>query len=303
MTRRGVGGAIALLAVLATLSGCRTVGGSDLLSTTGTPLARDDARADRVLRDYLDSIPLRPGLRGSARVSLRGPDFKLNRPQRVVLERPARLRFEILGLFDQLAAILVSDGREFGFFDASTGEIERGRVTPDLLWQLAKIDLSPEEAVGLLLGAPEPESGLARAAVWLEADGRLALAFAWPADGGEPACQLDPAESLFVPGCFVEADALEEGGEVYFFDAEGRLVEFRALEANAVSRFRVRFEQFEALDGANGVIFPKRVTIESAALDSEARFDWKRVMLSGELSDRLFSLPEPGRRDRGQDGR
>jgi hypothetical protein len=264
----------------------------------GTPLAIDDARAGRILEAYLAVSEGRTGLRGSARVAVSGPDFKLNRPQRIVVERPARLRFEILGLFDQLAAVLATDGRQFGFFDASTGEISRGRVSPALLWELAKIDLTPEEAVGILLGAPRPSPGLARAGVWVERNGRMALAFAWPPEDSPRACRVDPTSGLFDRDCFVGEAALAGGGEVFIFDAEGQLVELRSLEFEGVIRYRVVFERYEPLEGADGVFFPMRITIRSPGVDSEARFDWKRIMLASELSDRLFRLPE--RRKSGQ---
>ncbi len=270
-----------------------------LVSKAGTPLAIDDERADRVLGEYLGTLDSRRGLRGSARVALTGPDFQLNRPQRIVVERPASLRFEILGLFDQLAAILATDGREFGFFEAATGEITRGRVSPSLLWDLAKIDLSPEEAVGVLLGTPEPAPGVGRSAVWLEPDGRIALAFAWPSEDPSAACLSGGPSALFDPACFVGEAALAEGGEVFFFDEAGRLVELRSLEGAGEVRLRVLFEQYEPLDGADGVIFPKRVTVRSPAALSEARFDWKRVMFATDLSDRLFVLPEPRSAGRG----
>jgi len=290
--RRGPFIRVALLLFALSLAGCRSWFQPPLLvSTTGTPLAIDDERADRLLENYLDTIEGRSGLRGSARVALSGPDFKLNRPQRIVVERPARLRFEILGLFDQLAAILVTNGRLFGFFEASTGQISRGRVSSSLLWDLTKIDLSPEQAVGLLLGTPEPEPGLARAAVWLEPNGQIALAFAWPSEDSSGACHADLRSGLSEPACFVTEAALSEGGEVFFFDAEGQLVELRSLESDGVIRYRAIFERYEVLDGADRVSFPMRVTIRSPGVDSEARFDWKRVVFASELSDRLFTLP------------
>ena len=55
----------------------------------------------------------RGALRGAARVALEGPAFRLNRPQRIAIARPGKLRFEVLGLFDVLAAMLVSDGQDF----------------------------------------------------------------------------------------------------------------------------------------------------------------------------------------------
>ncbi|MBJ20371.1 MAG: hypothetical protein GY910_20135 [bacterium] len=301
MIRRGSIPWIALLLLALTIAGCRWSPPPPrlLASTTGAPLAIDDARAERVLETYLDLIEGRRALRGSARVALSGPDFKLNRPQRVIVERPARLRFEILGLFDQLAAVLVTDGRRFGFFDAASGQISRGPVSAHLLWDLAKIDLSPEEAVGLLLGTPEPVPGLARSAVWLEPDGRIALAFAWPLEQWPGHCEADLRRGLVQRDCFVAEAALAGGGEVFFFDEGARLVELRSLESDGLVRFLVLFEQYEALEGGSGMVFPKRVTIRSPSAGSEARFDWKRVMLASELSDRLFRLPEQRNSGRG----
>ncbi|HKK51160.1 MAG TPA: hypothetical protein VKA74_06215, partial [Myxococcota bacterium] len=65
----------------------------------------------------------------------------------------------MLGLFDQLAGLLVTDGRRFGYFDASQGAVTRGRMTPRLLWDLARIDLEAHEVVELLLGVPTPSPG------------------------------------------------------------------------------------------------------------------------------------------------
>lgn len=268
----------------------------------GVALAPDDARLERVLRDYRAETAARRGLRGSARVALDGPDWKLDRPQRIAVERPGRLRFEILALFDQLAAILATDGERYDFFDASTGEIRRGRVTSSLLWDLTRIDLDPEEVVDLLLAAPVPGPGTALAGAWLEPSGRLAIAFAWPTEAPSGACAADdPWAAARAPECEVAARALaESGGELFFFDLEGRLVELRAIEPGGALRYRAFFEEFTTLPaptgavaGNEGVIFPKRVTLESPNIGSEARFVWKRVVLADELSDRLFRIPAP----------
>jgi hypothetical protein len=280
------------------LAGCRPP--PPTLEMTGTPLAIDDARAEVVLTSYLDEVEARSALRGHARVLLEGPDFKLNRPQRIVVERPARLRFEVLGLFDQLAAILVTDGRGFGFYDASTGEMSRGRVNGSLLWNLAKIDLDPHEVVGLLLGSPAPSPGIARADVWLEPEGRMAIAFAWPTDEQASLCLEAPERSgLFEVDCFMSRSELQQGGEVFFFEPDGRLSEMRALDPNGIMRFRATFEEYKPLvDGDVGSAFPHRITIRSPAVESEARFVWKRVILAEELSDRFFELLDRSDRNR-----
>jgi hypothetical protein len=198
--------------------------------------------------------------------------------------------------------MLVTNGQDFGFYDAGTGEISRGRVSPTLLWDLAKIDLDPHEVVGLLLGSPKPSAGLARADVWLEPEGRIAIAFAWPRGEPQPACAEDPERAgLFESDCFVSRLELERGGEVYYFDPEGRLSEMRALDPNGIVRYRALFEDYEPLvSGDIDSAFPHRITIRSPAVASEARFVWKRVMLAEGLSDRFFTLPERG--DAGRDG-
>jgi hypothetical protein len=280
--------------VLACLSfACR--GGAPAGILQGTPLPLDDARASRVIDTYLEVTAKRNGLRGSARVALTGPDFKLNRPQRIVVERPARLRFEVIGLFEQLAAVLVSDGERYGFYDAATGEMEHGPITPSLLWELAQVDVEVAEAVGILLGAPRPAPSSARAAVWVEADEQIAVAFAHRGPRARTDCPPDPERGWRDPACFGEAADLDQGGDAFLFDRSGRLVELRSFEAEGVLRYRVRFEDYAGLgEGAGRVEFPNLVTIDSPAVRSQARFAWKRVMLAAELSDRLFRLPERG---------
>lgn len=299
---------LALVAIVSGLVGCLDRRPALPVVPQGQPLAFEDERVARVLAAYATETRERAGLTGSARVALTGPDFKLNRPQRIALARPARLRFEILGLFDQLAAILVTDGVDYGFFDASTGEVARGRVSSTLLWNLTKIELSPDELVGLLLAAPRPQPGTLRAGAWLEPSGRLAIAFAWPTradwiEGGAdapapgPDCDAaDPLASGGVRGCLLSDRALlENGGQLFFFDASGALVEVRGLDSGGVIRYRVRFEDYVALApsvGEDGPRFPKRVTLESPANASEARFQWKRFRFVPELADPVFQLPE-----------
>ena len=51
----------------------------------------------------------------------------------LMLERPDRLRLEILGLVGQRVAVLASDGVSFDLYRAETGRVERGPVYPELL--------------------------------------------------------------------------------------------------------------------------------------------------------------------------
>lgn len=275
------------------IAGCRGISPGTSVDThlLGRKLPRGDQRADRVLRQYLETSIARSALRGSARVALEGPDFKLNRPQRILVERPDRLRFEIIGLFDQIAAMLAVDGDHFGFYDAQTGEVSRGAVTPSLLWDLAKIDLDIAQVVGILLGAPRPSHGLAQSSAWLEPEGRLAFVFVRPDKRLPEHCREISGSTLGDPLCFGSEDVLKHGGELFYFGLSGRLVEIRSLERGGRLRYEVAFEDYQLLAGDDTPAeFPNRVTIRSPAAGSLARFVWRRVMLADELSDRFFDI-------------
>jgi hypothetical protein len=263
---------------------------------TGTPLAIDDERAVRAVAGQLARVGRSGALRGSARVLLEGPDFKLNRPQRIAIARPGRLRFEVLGLFDTLVAMLVTDGRVFGFFDAASGEITRGIMTSELLWDLAKLDLDPDEVVDLLLAAPTPSRDLIPAGVWLEPDGGLTLAYAMLDEESEALCHAggrsNPGEES-EDRCRASSEDLAAGGEIFRFDAEGLLREMRSIEPGWETRFLAFFDEYEDLAEVGlEERYPMRITVRSPRLDSMARFEWKRVMLSQELPDRLFRIVE-----------
>jgi hypothetical protein len=261
----------------------------------GTPLAIDDPRASEVLSEHRDRVALGRALRGSARVRLEGPDFKLNRPQRIAVAQPGRLRFEILGLFDVLAAMLVSDGIEFGLYEASTGEITRGPMTPALLWELAKLDLDAQEVVDLLLAAPVPSPDLARAGVWLENDAGITVAYA-PLEADRAVdCQIGANADRLEAGratCYGSLEDLARGGEIFRFDAHGLLREMRSIDSGWETRYQASFDDYADLEGTQIMRrFPMRITIRSPQVEAWARFDWKRVMLANQLPDRFFTIP------------
>jgi hypothetical protein len=289
---------------------------------SGQPLAVDDARALAVAAEHRDRTRHSRALRGSARVVLEGPDFKLNRPQRIAIARPGKLRFEVLGLFDVLAAMLVSDGREFGFFDASSGEVTRGPMTPDLLWELAQLDLEADEVVDLLLATPTPSQELGLAGIWLDPDAGLTFAFSRIASTGDAEVR-PPCAGLSLDGsgerdvCTGSIADLELGAEIFRFDAHGLLREVRAVDPGWITRYRASFEDYADVAGegfgsahsegrsesaeanAGGLerdrsmhLFPMRITVHSPRVEAMARFEWKRIMLTDELPDRLFRLPE-----------
>jgi hypothetical protein len=145
----------ALAAALLLQMGCLT------LPSPLVPLAVGDPRPHALLAGWNARAGELRSLRGSARVSLDGAEGASSSRQLLALERPARLRVEVLGLLNQRIAVLATDGERYDLYRSESGAVESGEIRPSVLWEVAGVPLTPEEAVAVLLGAPrlEPSGG------------------------------------------------------------------------------------------------------------------------------------------------
>lgn len=224
-----------------------------------------DPRPAKLLGALEDQATARRGLRASAKLSLEAPDLRLRRPQRMAVERPASLRIEILGLFNQVAAVLVTDGLQYQFLDVSRGELDEGEMTPSLLWQYARVDLRPEQAVDLLLGVPRPLAGLVP----------------------------DGAETLAENGVAVLLRGESAAAwQRYEFDADARLRRVATLDPVGDLVWEASYDGYQDVGGA---AFPFKVRLRFPRLDAETRVDYKTVHLNPDLPEGTFVLNVPGR--------
>jgi outer membrane biogenesis lipoprotein LolB len=122
----------------------------------------------------------RTSVRGSARVRLESPQGSGSAREIIIVQRPIQLRLETLNLLGQTQAVLVTDRDGFVFFDGAA--FERGALSDGLLRERMGLDLTPEEAVEVLLAAPEFDPAQLGAALavgdeqWVETDrGRLRI--------------------------------------------------------------------------------------------------------------------------------
>ncbi len=225
-----------------------------------TPLEPDDPRPRDWLSAHETRAHARSSLRGALRLSLDAPDLRFRRPQRLAIRRPADLRLEVLGLFGQVAAVLVTDGVTFQSFDAARGATESGVVTDDLLWRIARVDLLPEEAVELLLGAPVPSNGAA-----------VSAAFARPGGG-------------------ISLDLRDGGGlmrDRIDFDSKGRVVDFIHYAANERIVWHATFADYREHAGDE---FAYDVHMRFPEVEAEAKLLFDDASLHVELADELFVL-------------
>jgi len=249
-----------LLVLLLALGGCRTFG-------AGPPAQPADAARSAALVDGLAVLGAsRSGLRAGARVSIEGQRRAAFARQLMLLERPARLRLEVMGVLGQRVAVLATDGARYDLYRAEQPRIESGDVHPWILFEVAGLALTPEEAVRLALGAPlaPGEGGAAAAGGALLGDGGVRVELRSRAD--------EPRRSLeFGPGGELRRYAVHDPG--------GALV----LEA--------RYGDYRDVAGTP---FAHEIELDLPAAESRAEIRFQWVELNPALTEELFRLAPRG---------
>jgi hypothetical protein len=251
---------VLVAAALVLLAGCRT----PLVRGPIGPLDPADARAQALLRELARLADERHALRGTLRLALDGPDGSLRSTQAFVAEQPARLRVEVQGFLAQTIAVLVTDGDRFDLLRTAERTLHRGEVYPGLLFDVARIDLAPDEAVEVLLGVPRTPAGLAASA-----GQRLA-------DGGARLDLADPTGAVL--------RSLEWGP-----DALLRRVEARS--AGGALLWSADYADFRPLGSAG---FAHKVDIHFPETRTDVRLEFDALELNPPLPDGIFVLSVPG---------
>lgn len=242
-----------LAIALALTVGCRTapVVESEVLAA-GSPAVQT------ALAEFLVQAEAHRSMRGSARIALEGAWGASFARHLVVLERPAHVRMEVMGLAGQRIAVLATDGQRFDLYRAETASVESGLVHPGLLAEVGGVPLTPAELVALLLGALPMRVDELRSAV-RGGDGRLALT--WSGPEGEQLSAI--------------------------LDAEGRLQTLRLEDASGVERVLAAYADRRPADGG---FFAHQVTLDFAGRGLRAEVNFRQVELDPELPEGLFRL-------------
>jgi hypothetical protein len=190
-----------LVALLVATAGCRT-------AAIRLPLPADDPRPTALIRAWQERVAERRALRGTARLAVDGEQVHVRARQILVVERPSRLRVEVQGLLSQTVAVLVTDGPRYQLFRAEDRSFESGEVHPGLLWQVASLDLTPEEAIDVVLGAPRLDAALKPLRAFETGEGEIGI------DLGDAAGNLRERRSFDAQGSLRRVERFAEGGEV-----------------------------------------------------------------------------------------
>lgn len=226
---------------------------------TREPLDPIDPRPLALMQAHAQAAAERESLSGAMKLSLDSRDVQFRRPQRLAARRPADLRIEVLGLFGQIATVLVTDGDTFQQMD-SGGEFYSGVVTPDLLWRTARVALAPGEAVDVLLGVPLPSEDASFAGAFIDSLGLLSIEYR-DVDG-------DLRERLS-------------------FNAKGQLVEFVRFNNRGRVAWEADFADYRDVSGSQ-FAFDVRMKFPEVGAKASLKFD--HAALGQELPDTLFEL-------------
>ena len=224
------------------------------------PLSPGDGRPQALLTALERESETRHALRGVARLALDGPGGSGRAKQVLLVERPARLRVEILGFLNQTVAVLTTDGESYRLFQGDRAAVREGPVHAGLLLEVAGLALSPELAVQVLLGALRPP-GDARV------EGRAHLE-----DGGMRLA--------------LRGDAWTERLELDF-DEQGQLRRFAVRDADDRAVWEARYADYRPVGGAP---FAHEIELLDAQTGSEARVSFGAVELNPALPPGVFDL-------------
>ncbi len=260
VSRPGVRRARSSAVVIAGLVSALGLGCAAARSPRPVPLPASDVRPLALLADLARAGEARHSLRGVARLAIEGPAGEGRAKQVLLVERPAQLRVEILGLLDQRIAVLTTDGAEYRLYRAEDRSLTGGPVHAALLWEVAGLAVTPEQAVRLLLAAPALPAEARLIGGAQLADGRVELTLRAPQAAG----------SIRVA-----------------FDAGGRLVAWTLIGVDGEPLQEASWSDHRTLGDDE---FPYRLELEDHTTGARAQVRFQAVELNPILAPELFDL-------------
>jgi hypothetical protein len=224
------------------------------------PLPVGDARPESLLGALERDSAARRALRGVARLSLEGPTGSGRAKQVLVVERPAHLRVEILGFLNQTVAVLTTDGTTYRLFRSEDHSLTEGPVHPGLLWEVAGIALTPEQAVRVLLGVPVPPPGARIEGGALLPEGGVRVQLSLP----------DSTSRLEIE-----------------FDADGHLSRWNVVDPDGQSLWEARFADYRPVEGG---VFAHDIEVRDRLNGTEAHVSFGEIELNPTLDPDVFTL-------------
>jgi len=236
------------------LAGCATPPAAVAPSDLGS------ARTGELLSAQADRSRARRAIRATARVKIDGQRGASFTRELIVLERPKRMRVEVMGLLGQRVAVLTTVGEQYELYQAESPGVERGDIRASILWEVAGVPLTPGDAVNFLLGAPlVPPEAPAGASGSIQ-QGRATVEWQDPATGVRHRIEFDEADLL---------------------------VAYHVRAPSGPELLSVRYDDFRLVGDEP---FAHAVTLDFPETALHAEIAYKQVELNPDLPGGLFRL-------------
>jgi outer membrane lipoprotein-sorting protein len=261
--RRGLPGALA--AALFVASGCTS---PVAVFPKPKPSIADSALA---ARDLLARLGARYGklksFKALAEMDYEGNGDRLHVAEAVVVERPDRLRIEMMSPFG-VALQIACDGRRLFAYHRGEKTFYGGGATADNLSRFTRLPLQARDVADLLVGLPPGR----------ERRGRSRIEFEEPTDLWR-----------------VTAPLADSGLQILWFDRERLLpVRTEEVDRDGSRRYLTRYADYREIAGID---IPHEIELEIPAEDTKVRLTYSGIELNGKVSASLFRFqPPPGSR-------
>jgi len=224
------------------------------------PLVVPEASPDELLGILAGNAASFKSLKGIARISFQEQDYKTMKGEQILLvEKPRRVRSEILGLFGQPAAVAVVNGEKASLLVPREGILYEGEASARNLQKILRIPLKIEDLVSFILyQVPVIEFQTSTVEI--------------PAEGGY---------RLLLEG---KGGLLEE----LFFSPEKKLLAAR-FQKGREEMLKLTYGDFT--DGEKP--FPRNLVLHLPRPGIEARVEFTALETNVELDEKLFRLEPP----------
>jgi outer membrane lipoprotein-sorting protein len=246
--------------VMLALAGCASLRGQSAIPKS----APTSAPAPEALLAAIDdrSAAVRT-FRALAQMHYAGQSDKIAVKEVVAVERPNRLRIEMMSAFG-VALQIASDGARLCAYHRGDRTFYRGRATAANLSRFTRLDLELDDVVDLLIGFPPRRE-------WL----------------GKPSMTFERPDGTWR----VEASLRDGGMLTVWFDPDS-LLPLRAREATSAGavRYTASYGQYDTI---SGVVMPAWVRFEVPEQQTRIDLRYSDVSLNVSLAAGLFSFEAP----------
>jgi len=226
-------------------------------------IPQTEVSAERLLAAIDERAATLRTFRALAQMHYVGPSDSLAVKEVVAVQRPDRLRIEMMSAFG-VALQITSDGQQLYAYHRGDRTFYRGRASAENLARFTRLDLELADVADLLVGLPPTR----------ERRGRPAIAFERP------------------QGWWKVSSALTHGGTLEVWFDPDSLLPVRASEADPQGnvRYVAGYAQYQTVAG---LAMPTEVRFEIPGQRAKIELRYSNVSVNVELSSALFSFEAP----------